>query len=208
MALDLDFNGKSILIVGLRGSGKTYLTKAIAKQPELKPVLVIDMMNSFDKDSKDYDRYIPTSKSYSDASCKECNQLITMIYKSENYKGKTYRTLIFDDCDLWMPPMKPLPSQMMWLNNMQGKHHNLCGKDKGVCTIYTTRKPTNINSQVRDIIDYIIIFKMTGKNDLRWAEDTIEGIKERVKELKTYEFLVIDSQGNITKFNPIKVDVK
>jgi hypothetical protein len=185
--------GRKITIVGLQGSGKTYLAQNYFLK-NMKQHLVIDPNNEYEG----FNRYIPK---YADDYEKLIQELklavkrlikpnVRWIEKEKNRKKvkKPLHLVVFDEADLYMPSKKNLPAPVRYLY-VECRHMQLD-------LIAITRRLTDLNAYPVEVSDYLILFKQTGYNDLKRLRE-IAGkeaeklMKEKVDYSK-HNFIFLD----------------
>lgn len=184
--------GRKITIVGLQGSGKTYLAKNYFLK-RVKQHLVIDPNNEYDL----FTRYIPKFADDLD-KLKEELKLVTkrlilpnVLWIEKKNKKKVKKPLhlvVMDEADLYMPSRKPMIPQLRYLY-VECRHMQLD-------LIAITRRLTDINAYPVEVSDYLIIFKQAGYNDLKrlreiGGKEAEEMMREKVDYYK-HNFLFFD----------------
>jgi len=182
------------VVMGLQGSGKTYLVKKhfLDKEPYH---LVFDPNNEY----IGYRSYVPHPKSMEDYEVlsDEVKLMIKKLVlpniwsiekeaKTGKKKEKRLKLIVFDEADLIMPAQKPLNSMLrnLWVNC---RHYQ-------IDLIAITRRPTDLNAYIMDTADELIIFNLAGVNALKVVRSMARGADEAVKGLsfEKHQFIHMD----------------
>jgi len=162
------------LIIGRRGTGKSYLARKIALEaaaPGNKLVLVHDTV-------LDWAHWLPTP-------------LEGLYLESRLPPGDMAQwaldsapcTLIFDELDRAMPLHKPLPEPLEDIVR-RGRHY-------GVSLIGCTQRPALVSTEVRALVTHAALFRVTSANDARWIAQNIDDeiTHNQLKSLSPGHFL-------------------
>ena len=168
MSFDIDLTDKGWATFGLRGSGKSWLTKAIMDSTPSH--LIYDPLN----EHKGYQRYVPTDRE--------------SIYELERFVKEMVipwkpAVAIVDEANKYVQP-KPsrLPSGIADLNDFARHWH--------ISTGYVARRPVQFHTDIVELADFLFIFNLPGRNDWQYHEDLYRGLGDMVRGLKKYEFAV------------------
>jgi hypothetical protein len=183
----IDLSSKSIMIFGLKGSGKTVLTNFLADNNQ--PSLIVDT-TKHDYPKTKGDRYLPTHTQYSDEAISEMNTLI-----NKKVLTKKYSFFAIDELNNFAPSMRLMPSAMVKLNE-ETRHIPItfCG---------IARRPASINNNLVEVADYLVFFRLVGKNDIIYLDSIKEGLGDTVKKLKDFCFVLLNPRREVEIFKPI-----
>lgn len=189
-----------VTIIGLQGSGKTYLAKRVFLDKE-KRHLVIDPNDEY----AGYTRYVPK---YTDDYEKLSEEIkvairklvlpntwsIEQLEKSGREKKDRLKLLVIDEADLMLPAR----------HNINAAIRNLIVKSRHLRLdiVFISRRPTDLNAYVMDVSDYLVVFKQVGYNALRTLRALKLDSDKAIKELdyKKHEFLLFDRERNYSRF--------
>ena len=189
-----------VTIIGLQGSGKTYLAKKVFLDRE-KQHLVIDPNDEY----AGYTRYVPK---YTDDYEKLTEEIkvairklvlpntwsIEQLEKSGKEKKDRLKLLVIDEADLMLPAR----------HNINAAIRNLIVKSRHLRLdiVFISRRPTDLNAYVMDVSDYLVVFKQVGYNALRTLRALKLDSDKAIKELdyKKHEFLLFDRERNYRRF--------
>lgn len=189
-----------VTIIGLQGSGKTYLAKRIFLDKE-KRHLVIDPNDEY----AGYTRYVPK---YTDDYEKLSEEIkvairklvlpntwsIEQLEKSGKEKKDRLKLLVIDEADLMLPAR----------HNINAAIRNLIVKSRHLRLdiVFISRRPTDLNAYVMDVSDYLVVFKQVGYNALRTLRALKLDSDKAIKELdyEKHEFLLFDRERNYHRY--------
>ena len=189
-----------VTIIGLQGSGKTYLAKRVFLDKE-KRHLVIDPNDEYEG----YTRYVPK---YTDDYDKLTEEMkiaikkmvlpntwsIEQLEKTGKEKKDRLKLLVIDEADLMLPAR----------HNINAAIRNLIVKSRHLRLdiVFISRRPTDLNAYVMDVSDYLVVFKQVGYNALRTLRALKLDSDKAIKELdyEKHEFLLFDRERNYRRF--------
>lgn len=166
--------GKQVIIVGLRGSGKSYLLDQLAKD-ETQHVF-IDPLD----EHTEHTRFVPTRRMRSEKMQEEISAFFNKI------KGnKKVKLLLCDESNQYfINKWQPLPDAVQDLVDYS-RHDG-----KTVC--WVARRITQLPADITELGDIYIFFKQSGKNDLRALDDICAGLKDVMQnEIRSEEHTFI-----------------
>jgi hypothetical protein len=190
-----DITNKRFVIFGLQGSGKTELAKKVLKSVPVNTYLVYDVHHEY----KGFTRYLAANRQVdrrkdNDPGIEELNAIVQHVVIDS---GKI-RLFVLDEANRFCPNHFPLPASILVLNDDQ-RH------DK-IAVGFVARRPAQLNTDLVELAHYIFVFRLTGRNDFQFLEDTAEGLGEAVKSLNDYEFCVVGPDRRFKVHEPLKID--
>lgn len=66
--------------------------------------------------------------------------------------------------------------------------------NEGMSVVFVARKPTQVHVDLRDLADYLFIFRLTGVGDIRILDDIYSGLGEKVANLEDYHYYAVTSK--------------
>ena len=171
----IDLTNKSFVIVGKRGGGKSWLTKHILDSTPSH--LVYDPLG----EHIGYRQYIPTDRE----SPFELDEVI---------KGMVipWRPALFiiDEANKYVPAKpRPMPPGVSDLNDF--------ARHWGISAGYICRRPVQFHTDIVELANYVFFFKLTGRNDYQYMEDLHEGLGDKVRALKPFQFVILEDGDKI-----------
>ena len=204
------FKNKQVVVVGLRGTGKTTFSKWLL-DTQKKTGMAIDFYANKDKDGKikansgeyiGYNRYAPTNKQYGDKLTAEFNSLMSAVIEA----GKVSMVVV-DECNRIIPNRRALPNQVMELiDKSRGFERTGTTVKKGITVVWCARRIAQLHTDVVETADFVIAFKQTGKNDLSRLDEIYAGLGDEMRRKITYSAhnFIITNGGDysVQKINP------
>jgi hypothetical protein len=190
-----------IAVLGLQGSGKSYFTREyfLRSQPYH---LVIDPMDEYDG----FTRYVPHTKLMENYD--SLNQEIALIHRKlvwpniltlekqakGHNKPKRLRMLVYEEADMYMPSQRLLNASIR-RTYIQCRHMQLD-------LIAVSRRPTDLNTYVMDVADYLIVFKISGANALKTLRNMNADCVDAVRRLSydKHEFILFDRDRSFEQY--------
>jgi len=175
-------NGKQVIIVGLRGAGKSYLIEQLAKA-ENKHVF-IDPLD----EHTEHTRFVPSRRMRSEQLQAE----VCAFFRKIQGNAKIKLMLCDESNQYFINKWQPLPAEVQDLVDYS-RHDK-----KTIC--WVARRITQLPTDITELGDIYLFFKQTGKNDLRALDDVCSGLKDIMQEqIKSDEHNFIYFDGNKTE---------
>tara|TARA_Y100000310_G_C20694789_1_gene824830 strand:- start:1174 stop:1749 length:576 start_codon:yes stop_codon:yes gene_type:complete len=189
--MDLKLNGGvCVFISGLKASGKTHLMRYLLSSEKQKDTMTVDTTkHEFDK----FNRYLPTNTQYSPEAITEIN-----LFINKHVLPGGYKIFAIDEINNWCPNKKTMPTSIQKINE-EIRHI----RPPLQAFIFSARRPTSINTDLLEIADYLIFFRLVGKNDIQRLNDIRDGLGEVVFNLKDYHFVVLNQRRDMKVFSPV-----
>ena len=184
-----DIKGKAISIFGLKGAGKTVFLKNLLNA--FPKHLIIDPMLEYGG----YRRYLPENRAFSPAAQAEIDMVAEMLVVPT--KGNKAKVDLFaiDEANRYLPSRHPLPPVIQDINDLQ--------RHWGLTSAYIARRPTQINTDVIELSDWIIIYNLAGKNDIQYLNDLSDGLGDEVLKMPKYHFMFVDQRRQYQMMSPV-----
>jgi DNA helicase HerA-like ATPase len=198
-----------LTVIGLQGSGKTYLVKKaiLDKEPQH---LVIDPNDEY---GNEYTRYIPRFTDDYEKLTQEIKLVVKKLVlpncwsleqmqKSGKDKPKRLKLLVIDEADLIAPARTNINSM---LRNLIVKSRHL-----RLDIVFISRRPTDLNAYIMDTSDKLVVFKQVGYNALKTLRALKLDSDKVIKELDyaKHEFLLFDVDREYRKYTLDTLDVQ
>jgi hypothetical protein len=72
---------------------------------------------------------------------------------------------------------------------------------------YICRRPSQLNTDLTEIADYLFIFQLGGKNDIQYLNDLKQGLGEAVKNLPPFHFVTVYPDRSFRVSNPVNYKI-
>lgn len=176
-------------IFGLQNSGKSELAKSIIKTWGSRSV-VYDVHGEY----KNTNSFRPKFKQYSKESRAELDEFIRSFLIPNRMKIDLF---VLDEANRYLPNRIPLTAGMLKLND-DSAH-------LGLSLICIARRPAQLNTDLVELAHEMFIFKLHGKNDIKYLNDIKQGLGEAVNSLKPFQFIHLNKWREYKIHEPIKM---
>lgn len=189
-----DLQNKRFVILGLQGSGKSVLMKAIAADNHNH--LIYDVHH----EHTGFNRYLvqnkrPTTYKESDPAIAELNAVVARTVLDIGL----IRMFILEEANRYCPSKRPLPSSILVLND-DNRH------DK-VSFGSIARRAVQLNSDLVELAHYLFIFRLPGKNDYIYLENVAEGLGDAVRNLEEFHYVQVEPSRDYNIKPPVKLPI-
>ncbi|MDY6966993.1 MAG: hypothetical protein SVM80_13730 [Halobacteriota archaeon] len=178
--------GKRFCIFGLPGSGKSYLASYILSRYPRH--MIYDIMDEF----SGYNRYVPQREYFPD-NLPELDRFYTEWLRPHMNEIDLF---IIDEANRVAPNQRKLCGSLLELND-QNRHLEV-----GFGTI--ARRPTQLNTDFIELAHILFIFRLQGKNDVKYLNDVVDGLGDTVKTLNHHRFCVVREDRSYFISSPVK----
>lgn len=219
-----DFENKLVSIFGLHETGKTHIAKVIAQN---YTTAVFDVLGEYDEQK--FDIWNVQSDSYPEVQ-QEFDDFLEFLRNNKQKDNGNWDMLLCDETSTVHPNKKSMPSTMN--NFLNYYRHSVEEKGWDMGGIFIARRPARMNTNIVELSRYIIVFRVTGKNDIKYLNGiaTKNISKEKAEELginkpvrngkvnvglgdmasclgqgdrPDHEFILVEPDRNFTLMNPI-----
>ena len=186
----MDLTGKTFCIFGLKATGKSTLSDLILTTYGAS-ALYYDTLSEAPAESP-FDIYRPENR-YSVA---ELESVIRSIVPQNINLLPRYRLIIIDETNRFCPSKPaPLPAAIADLND-QCRHYLMSAG-------FIARRPSQLNQDLTELADYLFIFRLTGKNDIQYLNNTVSALGDAVLALAPHEFITVNPDRSFEINEPI-----
>lgn len=185
--MELNLKGKTGVIFGLKGSGKSNLAATIAESYGAS-CLIYDALGEY-SGSASYDRYVPNDRN----SIKELETIIRAVMRT-----RKYRLFIIDEAHRPAPPKPaPLPLALRDLNDF-------CRHEQyDISVLFISQRPVKLHQDITEQADYIFLFRLSGKNDQVYLNELSAGLGDAVPKLPDYHFMLVNQKREYKLMAPV-----
>jgi hypothetical protein len=181
MAKQIDLKGKQVYIAGLKNSGKTNFCKWLLNT-KFPMHMAFDPMDEY-KDKWDFNQYIPESRRGSEAR-EELELFTDQLVKPSK---ASLDAVVVDECNRFHNKGGQLDGPIGEIVDVGSSHWNMA-------TIFISRKPTQVHTDIRGLADYWFLFNLTDSNNIKMLnQDVADGLGDAVKALSpdSFECIVV-----------------
>lgn len=192
-----------LTLLGIQGSGKTYLVKEKLIPLFAPYYLVIDPNNEYEG----FNRYIPKFGSDPEFYKKEIELLVRKVImpscdtiEEQKARGKrkvkALRLLVVEEADLLAPSQKNMNPGM--------RHLVVVSRHLDLNIIFLSRRPTDLATYIMDTSDFIVTFKQTGNNAKKVLKNMSDGADKEIGKIsfENHEFLYFTRDREYTQPSP------
>jgi hypothetical protein len=185
-----DITNKRFVILGQQGSGKTVLAKYYLRGT--KDSMVYDIHHEY----TGLNRYLAAHRQVdrrtkNDPGIIELDNFVSTVVLGS---GRV-RLFVLDEGNRFCPNKYPLPASILTLND-DNRHDKIAF---GVIA----RRAAQLHTDLVELAHYLFIFRLTGKNDYSFLEDTAIGLGDAVRALEDFQFVVVDPSRRFKVHEPM-----
>lgn len=190
------FEGQQVVVAGHRGAGKsTWIQHAARALGE--GVLFYDMNREHDPES--FDRYAPEHRRGEEMAA-EVNGVVTRTVM-DNDPARRPGAVVFEEANRYVPNRGNIPEAVGELVDL-GRHYETAITD-GVAVFYVTRRPAQLDADVMELADYLVIYRVRGKNDVKRLNDEAPGLGDAARTLDDYHYLLVRPDRSWERMSPV-----
>lgn len=187
-----DSNGKSLVILGKPGTGKTVLARHFAGMFDPTRLAVWDPMKEY-KEGPGI--YVP--KDCQDKS--EFSQWLASTLPLDGMSSSRFDGVIVDAAPLCFPLNKTEMRRYPEIEKFFNLHRQF-----GVTFIMIGMRPAHFSPDVREMASEIVVFQLTGPNDARMLNSLADGMGSDAAYLPPFHHLIY-RDGNYEYCSPIEM---
>lgn len=193
-----DFQASIITILGMRGCGKSTLTREIASQQKFSRKIVFDYVEEWQGShvAKNFDefaqiwRQVFNQNSYTivirfdfgtheDLIQETTSQIVTLVYRTGR-ESQLHTCMVFEEAQFYFPSnfLHPVFKSLI-----------TTGRHAKISVICNTQRPASLNKLVISQSPEIYIGRLFEMNDMKYLSETAGEIAFHARDLKPFEFI-------------------
>lgn len=189
----VDLTGKTFVIFGLKNTGKSTVANYILNTYGAEAIYYDTLYEA--PEVSPFDIYQPKNR----YSVIELETFIKAIIPQNINELPKYRMVIIDEANRHCPPKpSPLPASIADLND-QCRHYLMSAG-------FIARRPCQLNQDLTELADYMFIFRLTGKSDIQYLNNTVTGLGDAVQSLGNHEFILVNPDKSYQVCQPIQAN--
>lgn len=185
----MKLKGKHTMVFGLKGSGKSNWLQYVLHRPVYAAHLCFDVCQEHDV----LRQYLPTHRR-GEAVIEEFDQVLQRMVLNADPEGRP-EIIAGEEISRYAPNNGAVSESLLELIDLN-RHY-------GVGFIGVARRPAQVNTDLVELADNLVVFKLTGKNDYRRLEQEVEGLGDAVRDLGPYEWVHVDGSRNYRVMRPV-----
>jgi DNA helicase HerA-like ATPase len=194
----ISIEGQQLVVCGHRGAGKsTWIQHAVHDAP----VFVYDMNREHEAiaDRPNGARYLPNHRRDEEGRA-EADGVVSRLV-TDNEPGARPAVVVLEEANRYVPNAGKIPEAVGELVDL-GRHYKTAASD-GIAVMYVTRRPAQLDPDVMELADYLIVYRVRGKNDKKRLNKEAPNLGDRAAELGEYEWLLVHPDRTITHMSPV-----
>lgn len=181
--------GKHTAVYGLKGVGKSNWTQWLCRRPAMRNHLIYDVC----REHSGMHRYIPEHR-HGDEAEAELNGVVERTITNNN-RDRRPDMFVLEEASRFCGSRSPPPEALYDVIDLS-RHY-------GVGLVSIARRPAQVHSDLTELADNVIIFRLTGKNDYKALERMVEGLGDTVRSLDDYQFARVTPDRKIRVHDPV-----
>lgn len=188
--MEIDLRGKHFMTFGKKDTGKSYFNNWLMSQTS-GPYAVFDPLHEH-TDYSDEDIIIRPTEIRGEQAVEQLQDAVDFV----RHNRSEIDYIFVDEINRFHQKGGQLTGPLGDLVDFSA-HYNLAMG--GIA-----RRPVQVHTDLRELADYLFIFRLNGISDVRTLDDIARGLGERVASLQPREFMVVHPNGEYEKHSPIQ----
>lgn len=189
--MKVELIGQHTMVYGLKGTGKSNWVAHVLRQPEYANHVVYDLAREHGGDNTN--RIVPEHRSGDEAKQEFDTALRALV--TENDRTMRPDLFVAEEVSRYAPNSGATPDSLLDLIDLN-RHY-------GVGFAGVARRPAQTDTNLTELADQLIIFRVAGKNDVARLNREADGLGDAARELDLYEYIVVDKVRNWEVHAPV-----
>lgn len=185
----MKLKGKHTMVFGLKGAGKSNWLQYVLSRPQYRAHVCYDVCQEHDL----LRRYLPQHRR-GDKAIAEFEQMASRMVLDVDREQRP-EVLAIEEVSRIAPNRGATPEALLELIDLN-RHY-------GVGVMGIARRPAQVDTDLVEMADNLVVFKLTGKNDYRRLEQEVEGLGDVVRDLGEYQWVHVDGSRNYRVMSPV-----
>jgi hypothetical protein len=187
----MKLKGRHTAVFGLKGVGKSTWVQYMMGLPQFRHShLVYDVCREH---SGTLTTYVPRHRSGDEARAELDGAVERLVTQQE--RDMRPDVLVVEEVSRFCGPHSRPPPALYELIDL-ARHY-----DVGLVTV--ARRPAQVHSDLVDLADNSVYFRLTGKNDRRALDRTLDGLSDVVRNLPKYRFARVTGDMRVHVHDPV-----
>ncbi len=175
--MNISLKRKHTMVFGLKHSGKSNFVQWLISQPEYSSHIAYDVCKEHDV----LNTYSPNHRRGKEAIVEFGGVVERLVTEAD--RGIRPELLIVEEISRLAPNRGSQSDALMELVDLN-RHY-----DVGIVGI--ARRPAQVQTDLVELADQLVIFRLTGKNDVQRLNREAAGLGDAARELDDYHFIVV-----------------
>ena len=189
----VSFAGQQIVVMGHRGAGKSTWIQYVLNQTPGH--FIVDM----NREHEGYNRYLPEYRRGDEAKAEVDG--VTSRIATDNDPARRPSMLVYEEANRYIPNRGSIPEAVGEVVDL-GRHYETDVGD-GIAVMYVTRRPSQLDTDVIELADYLVVYRVRGKNDKKRLNSEASGLGDKASQLGEYEYLLVRPDRSIVHMSPV-----
>lgn len=191
MTVHLSLKQSQTMVFGLKSAGKSNWLQWLlnAHSEQYSAHLMYDVCQEHDN----LNRYVPTHRRGEKAES-ELNGAVEKLVIDVD-RARRPELVGVEEISRFCGPNSPPPEAIYELIDMN-RH-----LDVGLLGV--ARRPAQVHTDLVELAENLIIFRLTGKNDYKRLEREVEGLGDAVRDLDDYQYVHVGRDRSFTVCEPV-----
>ena len=190
--MEYDITASTVLIIGLKGAGKTTMARHLARLVAPDRLAIYDPMREFRGSEFAAAERVEPERILSRRSF---NEWADGLMPEHPKKTTKHDMIVIDEANIYAPNKYELGDALFSYINL-GRHMRV-----GVVAI--TRRLAQLNTHMVELADTIICYRLAGSNDITRLNRLSAGLGVEVARLPPYHYAVLEN-GDYTIHSPLE----
>lgn len=186
----LSLKGQQTAVFGLKGAGKSNWMQYVLNQPAYSASHVVyDVCREHDSLKQYIPQHIRGDKGLAEFD-QVADRLITGVDRERRPE-----ILALEEVSRYAPSSGKQSEAFLELIDL-GRHY-----DVGLMSI--ARRPAKVHTDITELADQLVVFRLTGKNDVKRLNAEADGLGDAARKLDDYHYIVVDGSRNWKILEPV-----
>lgn len=181
--------GQHTMVLGLKGSGKSNWVQHALTQPRYSGHVMYDVCREHDV----LNQYLPEYRR-GDRAISEFDEMVTKLIVDAP-RSKRPDLLGIEEASRVAPNRGKQSEALLELIDLN-RHY-------GVGIVAVARRPAQVHTDLIELADQLVVFRLTGTNDRRRLNREAEGLGDAAADLEDYHYILVDADRSYSVHEPV-----
>lgn len=185
----MELKRKVTTVLGLRGTGKSNWTQWALTHPQYGAHLMYDVC----REHEALNRYMPTHRRGDKATAEL--EAVLGGFIVDNDRAKRPELICLEEASRFAPNKGKQSEALLELLDL-ARHYDI-----GMLSI--ARRAAQVHTDLIEMADNLIVFRLTGKNSHKRLEREVEGLGDTVRALDDYHYVHVKPDRSYEVMSPV-----